>query len=379
MAPLHLLVVAFLCIYRLNLFVICSGGRGNPHDVVIVDKLSDIPTLDGATELQQLTRFWQVLSSSSYQLEHSLEYLADKIGKPVLRAASTKYTVVPLHHKVSKGSFLRYTQNKDEQKTNIVLYNFDITETTDGVQPTSGGTTFTITTKGKPTSAGMTNSNDSAELHYTEGNCPYKDHFNGSYTVWCTIQDPVTEVVTSSMHTNFAAFNGKPAEKIEIMRRTLHYDGTLPEHPTNNWNCIHGIEPTWDYPVMYWLYRNNTSTWVKNGCALDFLSSEDVEQCYKGRFNNSFTVIGDSHLSYSFFYMVWLIDAPAVSALADKVEQDVDIGPYSLYWTTFMDTFTENIKRFMVNILQDVKKHRTQAGHASQTPHRHLLVIDAGK
>ena len=364
-----MLGVLILYIFPVNQFVICSNGRGYPQEVVNMSQLTDIPTLDGSTELQQFTRFLQMLSNPSSQVEPSLEFVAHSTRKSVVRAAHSKYTVVPMYHQVLRERFLEYTQNKNGQRTKIVLFTFDITETTDGVQPSKGGTTFTITTKGMPTSD-LSYSKDSTELYYTEGNCPYKDHFNGSYTVWCAIQDSVTEIVLHSMHTNFAAFNEKPAEKRRIMRRTLIYDGTLPVHPTNSKNCINGLEPTWDYPVMYWLYQHNISTWVKNGCALDFLSSEDIQQCFKNRFNNSLSVIGDSHLAYSFFYIISLIDAPTASALADKVTSDVNIGDYSLYWTTFLDTFTVNIKRLMVKFLQ--KKYK------SLTPRRHLLVMDAG-
>ena len=331
----------------------------------IDSEISGIPIMDGSTELEQLTRFWQLLSKSSINTEDSLEHLASLVNMTDAYGLADRasFANVPLHYYISEGEFVEHMPKINTQQPKVTFIRFNISELLPwSLQMSNGGTTFLIRTKGTTLSS-YTNSGV-----YTEGDCPYTDHFNGSYTVWCTVQDPVTEVVVYVIHTHFAAFNEKEGIKREIMRKTFYYTDVLPAHPGSNDNCLE--EPVWDYPVMYWLYHNYTALWVRNGCTQKFMSTTELEVCYKKRFNDNLFVLGDSHLAYSFFYMVSIVDEAAALAVASKVEGDLKIGKYQFYWTTFLNTFADNIDKVKQDILQ-------RAINDSRT-FRHILILDAG-
>ena len=332
----------------------------------IDDQVSSIPVMDGSTELEQLTRFWQLLSKSSNITENSLEHLASLVNMSDAYdlADRASFANVPLKYYIAEGEFVEHIPKINTQQPKVVFIKFNISERLPGsLLMSNGGTTFLIRTRG--TSPSAYNNSDV----YTEGDCPYQDHFNGSYTVWCTVHDSVTEVVVYVIFTNFAAFNEKEGIKREIMRETFNYTNVLPAHPGRNDSCLE--ERVWDYPVMYWLYHKDTAVWVRNGCTQKFMSTTEIEVCYKKRFNDNLFVLGDSHLAYSFFYMVSLVDKPAALAVANKVEGDLKIGKYQYYWTTFLHEFTKNIGKVKQDILQ-----RTLNDPGNN---KHLLIIDAGK
>ena len=341
--------------------------RANIESQPVNDPFSAVYRLDGGTELEQLTRSWQLMLNRSDVKNLSTYQLANIFNKSE-RSAVLDAMKQRMSYSVSSPTYIEHSMHRIQKS--IVIAEFWINETTleSSKQPSGGGTSFTITTRG----CNDTSSNSS---YHTESDCSYKDYFNGSYTFWCAIVDPITDVKVNALHTHFNAFNHHKGSPNKVFKKRFYYNNRI--------NSINSLEDErtcafseyqdqWLYPVRYWIYRKSesTPTYIENDCELTFMPKDRIQKCYDAKFNNNIHVLGDSHLAYTFFYLISLVDNEAAARHAAKVHNDMTIKSYHYYWATFLNTFQENLDKFINNV-------RQHNGTSAQNE-PHFLLMDAG-
>ena len=348
---------------RLHIYQNFTNFESTPTN----DSLSDVYHLDGSTELEQLTRAWQLMLNLSDAKELSTEELAKKFPRSEISAELIELKQ-KMGYSVSAPTYREHSM--DGIQRTIILAEFWINETTAGSskRPSRGGTSFTITTRGCDVISGVGS-------YHTESECSYKDHFNGSYTCWCAIVDPVTDVEIYALHTHFSAFNHEQGTRNKVFKKRLYYSNSIKRHNSvmDERLCASSeYQDQWLYPVRYWIHRkaDSTPTYLENDCPLIFMSNDEIQKCYKTKFRSNIHVLGDSHLAYTFFYLISLVDKEAAARHADKVHNDMTIKSYHYYWATFQDTFQENLDKFIYNV-------RQHNGTSVQNE-PHFLLMDAG-
>ena len=321
--------------------------------------------LDGQTELEQLNRAWQVMLNRSDVKGLSTDQLAKKFARSEKSEKLIRMRQ-KMNYYISSPTYRVYSMDRIQK--NIVLAEFWIDETTAGStkQPSSGGTSFTMTTRG-------CNDTSRKSSYHTESDCSYKDYFNGSYTCWCAIVDPVTDVEIYALHTHFNAFNHQKGTRNRVFKRRLYYSDINKRNisMSDDRMCASSeYQEQWLYPVRYWIHCEADSTYIENDCPLTFMSDDRILKCYKEKFNSNIHVLGDSHLAYSFFYLISLVDKEAAARYADKVHNDMTIKSYHYYWATFQNTFQDNLDKFINNVRQH--------NGTSKQSEPHFLLMDAG-
>ena len=221
----------------------------------------------------------------------------------------------------------------------------------------SGGSTFRI--------AARSFENSLKDKTFTTSTCPVRDFFNGSYTFVCALLNVRTEIKVMLMNTNYKSYNQvgglhKHVLGISVGINMIKLQPKL--------ECTELERRDEEYPIKYWLHTENNHYWIDNGCRSNALTYQVINNCYKEQFNNSLSVMGDSHLTYTFFYMLSLIKHP-VAKNADKIHHDVYVqNQFRYYWNDYFSSTAANLEKFYKNI--------TQTNYINRKTHS--IIFDGG-
>ena len=303
--------------------------------------LEECPILNGRTEFEQLKHFWERSVNSKEDM--SFTELASAFKNKIKNYKSKEVPKQNIsHYTLSDAKIVQY--NSASGILNIAKYN--IRELNSKGTPTSGGTSFQITTKGY----------DEIDSLSTSSTCAYRDLFDGNYEFCCNILNKITDIEVVVMNTEFTSFQQVKGMNAKVLETSLK-DRTVGYSTNPHTNCNVNYISSWSYPVYYWLHRNKQHVWVENGCQLNDLPNDVVKKCYSERYNNKISVLGDSHMAYSYFYLLRYINTSAIKT--KHIHGDHDISNFTYYKSTTFRTYPTKLQKVSNNILKQGKESKS--------------------
>ena len=354
-------------------------------------------TLDGTTEFMQMSTLWNMLVPSTETSGMSLDELSGHLlrNADIIDRYRTHTEHISVTCTISTPEIMTSANGSETYVKYLVQEYF-----TNGTA-TSGGATFTVSTNSSDfpdmdectqclseDQPCMTSSGTNPE--HLLSNCPYVDHFNGTYSFTCTLQLQLTSISVVLRNSLFNAYTMSTPINRVIFTATICLSSAIQSPGVTEFRLCEsrGIASyTSKSPQItctpyskrrvqgcarsanggHWIYRNAGGiSWEENDNQLMMMSSDEVTKCMQQRFQNRIFVLGDSHMAYLFFYLLSLIDEHLVYDIADKVHHNLDISSYSFLWTTTVETIEPNLDLILEKMVSVPPK---------STP---LLIINVG-
>ena len=101
-----------------------------------------------------------------------------------------------------------------------------------------------------------------------------------------------------------------------------------------------------------------------NGSNLQLISTSSVKQCVRDKFNNSISVLGDSHMRFWYFYILHELHVP-LPTLSGRMHNDFTKASYYFVWDAFCSVHREKYQTYLDSILA-----KTRAN-----PYRQFLLV----
>ena len=204
---------------------------------------------------------------------------------------------------------------------NVTYQRTEVTDTEDfvkifiyehrGGRPSSGGTTFRVNVTSDRTSQV----------------CPWKDYLDGSYMACCLVDTTFIKtrynIEVFVKLENYTAYSRLQSTSTSIWSEMFELKSAkMVNHEFKYHECrLSDIKHRGD---GYWL---RSSEWVDvldsyvlrdaksphNYCTFPIINSL-VVQCFRDKFHNAFTLIGDSHMRYAYYYLMQVTTGPAQSS-----------------------------------------------------------------
>lgn len=347
-------------------------------------KYCDCPNLDGRTELEQLRRLWA--STGDVPLD---EYEPDD------EESWENKDLEQLAHIAFQSDLYGDIQNRSADKA-LNDYSFHVTEpekafSSDGFEvmkvfiherfkgdDTKGGATLKIIMRG---------------IH-TRNSCAFRDYFNGTYLVCCTLRENVNTIDIYVMNVNFESFklyyslnylvhsvevdSNRPfvatnGELHEIDEFKSFHEAIMKHHAELDSELNHVIEEECSNDDGYWLRYVGRQSWryVKNGAYTNHLYIKEIDQCFAERFDNSVIFIGDSHMRTSYLYV--LHDLRHFRNQGDMTNEAThEFTMTAANQTYIRSTYEDSLHEHLLEILKNV------TNHPRQFKKKTLLVINSG-
>ena len=174
--------------------------------------------------------------------------------------------------------------------------------------PSSGGTTFRVNVTSDRTSQV----------------CPWKDYLDGSYMVCCLVDTTFIKtrykVEVFMKLENFTAYSRLQSTSTSIWSEMFEIESTkMVDQNFQYSECkLSNIQHRGD---GYWLrssehmdvldsYVLRDASSPRNYCTFP-INHRRVVQCFKDKFHDDFTMIGDSHMRYAYYYLMQITTGPA--------------------------------------------------------------------
>ena len=168
----------------------------------------------------------------------------------------------------------------------------------------------------KLTSGGSTFKTD-VTSKVSKASCPFRDYFNGTYLICCSLAHQYSTIKISHQHFNFTAYelflgsldhvttDPRKINKV-VWEKIIGLPGELNTIDESQTKC----KSTATYKKDgHWIYMNDKYwKWVVDGCSFGFAPSPKIRECFEEKFNNHFMAIGESHVRDVFTYMSRIID-----------------------------------------------------------------------
>ena len=330
-----------------------------------IEDLDSCPTLSGQEELRQLGMFWMRYIGLQPTGRYTIEKLATLVSGLYVENPGLFSRPVPLTYE-----FDRSLEHTNEQ----ITMRFVLTEKTANGQLTNGGSSFRAMTKGK-TSKAM---------------CPYRDYFNGTYLICCSVVEDMAELSIVHEYGNFSAFEAFVETSAQVSKRndTVIWREvlTLPKHYslTNNGPIMNDLKDSYghetrcarvDYsdPSGHWMLIDGMWKWVVDGCRFFYMRTVDTQECMTKKFNKQLFVIGDYHMRNFFYYLVHEMD-PEFKDFR-KVHGDINVGDFHYKWSTSTYVLEDYLEDFLLN-LQPKKTYADLPGGRRENFHYRITRPD---
>ena len=307
---------------------------------------------DGRNELRQLFMYWKLKLKINTDKAVPLEELATRMSSDDVYT-SVRRDVDKNKYAYNMSHVLLKTEHINQRNISMVsfLINEFVTENVRG----KGGTTFRIKIKGyeKPSPAST----------FTTSTCPVHDFFNGSYLCACALYGRQNDVNIIVMNTEFNGYNQVKGQNRVVIKKTFN-GSSATQVPTNSCNS------SFDFQIFHepyhWYHSSSNHKLIENGCQVMQMSTDNIKKCFQ-RYTNNIAVMGDSHLTYTFFYLLNLGQHPEAKK-ASKMHHNLYVGNFSYYWSDFMNSTRIKLETFYENITKSESRRSSS----------HILILDGG-
>ena len=277
----------FLC-----LLVAVAQLQLGSTDPLFSEHDDNCPEMSGKTQWQQLMEFWR-----SHMAKEVWRSDVELIEQAVtLNLYNIAWVTKPDPSKVEFVITHQLIDLEEEEK----LVKIIITENNDH-KLTQGGSTFRTDVTSRVSKA----------------NCPFRDYFNGTYLICCSIVNQYSTIKISHQHFNFTAYelflgaadyvttDPRRINKV-IWEKVIGLPGEIDTIDNSKHEC--SVTTTFKRDG-HWMYvQDKYWRWVVNGCSFAFTPLDKIRQCFTEKFGDHFMAIGESHVRDVFFYMARTLD-----------------------------------------------------------------------
>ena len=304
------------------------------------------------------------LSNKSVQPNCKTPTLSSMVDLP--EVLETKTNIVPAYkyqlHSYRSYKPLQYCTNAH------CYYQINVDECYNGYM-TGGGTTFRsfITEVESEYTSDIVPISMAVRIKLS---CSIKDHLNGTYTVCCVIPSCIPVLVVQlTLHVEyiiFAAFDVRcntNSNNRLILTNTVNistYFGSLSNCPkslldsekrntsTKSKNKCLNLKYNKKYGSWIKLSPQSEWKWMAEKCVMDLLPVPRIQHCFKSRYKNNFLIVGDSHLRYTYVYLLELLDS-LPPGMQPKFQHDFYLNNKQFIWAPYVSDVLKTMKDVLSN------------------------------